>query len=143
MPLNIPELLAPMLDTHKDGANQTLKWRLEQMDIFMRMITECEKDFTDALYQDLRKNRTESMISEILIIRREIETFQAKLAEWMKPKKVASPAACMPSVCEILSVPLAEPGVLVIGPFNYPVSLPLLAMIGAIGGKSLCACSPS
>ncbi len=143
MVINVPDLIAPMVAVHKSGVNHSLEWRKHQLNTLMLMVTECEKDFTDALYIDLRKERTECMYSEILVVKREITTFLNKLNEWMVPKKVATPSAASPSICEILSVPLSEPGVLVIGPFNYPVTLALMATVGAFGGGNPVVFKPS
>lgn len=137
MTVDVDALLAPMVATHRSGANHTLEWRVRQLDTLLLMLTECEADFTDALYEDLRKERTEAMYSELGVVKREIQTFLRGLKGWMRPRRVSVPLAVAPSVCEVLSVPLSEPGVLVIGPFNYPVGLTLLATVGAFGGEYL------
>mmetsp|Transcript_14579 Transcript_14579/g.27411 ORF Transcript_14579/g.27411 Transcript_14579/m.27411 type:complete len:531 (+) Transcript_14579:3589-5181(+) len=141
--LNISDLIAPMVATHQSGINQTLQWRLHQLDTLMLMITEREDDFVDALFKDLRKERTESIYCELLLVRHEIRRFQRDLKKWMKPQNVSYPGAIFPSFCEVHSVPLSEPGCLIIAPFNYPVCISLLPIIGAFGGGNPCVLKPS
>lgn len=132
---NLDDLIAPMLATHRSGVNHTLAWRLHQIRTLRLMLDEREGDLCAALHRDLRKERTETLYSELLPVRREIRTFARRLPGWMAPARVATPAAFVPSRCEVLSVPLSEPGVLVIGPCNYPVGLALMAAVGAFGGE--------
>lgn len=143
MNLNVQSLIAPMIEVHKSLENQTLKWRLEQLDALLLMIDENEEDFKDAIYQDLRKDKTEFEYCEILCVREEIRMFKKHLKHWMKPKQVPSVGALAPCFCEVRSVPLSEPGCLVIAPFNYPFSLSLLPAIGAIGSGNPCILKPS
>jgi NAD-dependent aldehyde dehydrogenases len=143
MTLNISDLIAPMEATHRSGINQTLKWRLQQLDTLMLMITEHEGDFVDALFKDLHKERTESIYCELLLVKHEIQRFQRELKNWMKPQKVSYPGALFPAFCEVHSVPLSEPGCLIIAPFNYPVCISLLPIIGAFGGGNPCVLKPS
>lgn len=136
MNLNVPDLVAPMLATHRSGKNLSLKWRLTQLNALLLMITECEEDIADALYEDLHKEKTEALSTEILVVKNEIIRFQKELKGWMVPEQVPTPAVCAPSFCEIKRVPLSEPACLIIGPFNFPFSLPFLAAVGAFGGKN-------
>jgi len=136
MKLDVASLIAPMVATHQSGANQGLKWRLDQLNALMLMITEREEDFIDALYQDLHKERSESLYTELILVKHEIQKFQKELSGWMKPREVPCPGAVAPAFCEIRSVPLSEPGCLIIAPFNYPVCISLLPVVGAFGGES-------
>jgi len=143
MSFNVTDLTAPMVATHKSGINQTLKWRLQQLDALMLMITEHEEDFILALFNDLHKERTESVYCELLLVKHEIQKFQKELKTWMKPRRVSYPGAIFPSFCEVHSVPLSEPGCLVIAPFNYPICISLLPIVGAFGGGNPCILKPS
>lgn len=143
MNLNVPDLVAPMLATHRSGKNLSLKWRLTQLNALLLMITECEEDIADALYEDLHKEKTEALSTEILVVKNEIIRFQKELKGWMVPEQVPTPAVCAPSFCEIKRVPLSEPACLIIGPFNFPFSLPFLAAVGAFGGGNPVVMKPS
>ncbi len=143
MKLDVSSCIAPMVEVHESLANQTLKWRLEQLNKLLLMIDENEEAFKDAVYQDLRKDKTEFEYCEILCVRQEIRMFQKELKHWMKPKQVPSVTALAPCFSEVRSVPLSKPGCLVIAPFNYPFCLSLLPVIGAIGAGNPCLLKPS
>jgi aldehyde dehydrogenase (NAD+) len=68
----------------------------------------------------------------------EIDYIKKHLKKWMKPKKVASVAALSPSFSEIRFVPLCEPAVLIIVPFNYPLFLSGIPAVGALAAGSPC-----
>jgi len=109
----------------------------------MLMIIECQEDFIVALYQDLHKERTEALYSELCLVKNEIIKFKKELKSWMAREQVSTPAVLSPSFCEILSVPLSSPACLIIGPFNYPVLIPLLVLVGALGGGNPAVLKPS
>ena len=142
MTLNVDDVLAPMKETRRKGDNLTLEWRLRQLDAMQLMITEKREDFVHALHKDLGKERTESIYSEILLVELEIKRFKKELRQWMKPKRVSYPGAIFPCVCEIQSVPLSDP-CLIISPFNYPVGISLLPAVGSLGGGNPCVLKPS
>lgn len=143
MAVNVKDLIAPMAATHKSGENQTLQWRLHQLNSLLLMIKERQEDFIDALHKDLRKERTECMYSEIDLVKNEIKQFQRELKGWMEPTSSQYPCAIVPSVCKVHSVPLSEPGCLILAPFNYPFCLSLLAVVGSFGGGNPCVLKPS
>jgi len=143
MAMNMEGLIAPMVATQKSGTNQTLQWRLRQLNSLLLMINERQEDFVDALHQDLGKERTECMYSEINLVKNEIKQFQRELKGWMKPTPSRYPCAIVPSVCKVHSFPLSGPGCLILAPFNYPFCLSLLAVVGAFGGGNPCILKPS
>lgn len=139
----IEEVIAPLAATYKSGVNQTLKWRLHQLNSLLLMINEREEEFIEAMQKDLHKERTESKYSEIILVKHEIKKFKRELKGWMEPTLVSYPGAIAPSSCEVRSVPLSGPACLVIAPFNYPFCLSLLAAVGAFGGGNPCVLKPS
>mmetsp|Transcript_987 Transcript_987/g.1078 ORF Transcript_987/g.1078 Transcript_987/m.1078 type:complete len:548 (+) Transcript_987:266-1909(+) len=141
--IDITPIIEAMKATHSSRINQSLSWRLHQLKTMQTMLTQHEDEFCDALYQDLHKSHNESMYCEIIHVQNEISKLKKNLKEWMKPVQVSSPAALAPSVCEIRSVPLSSPGVLIIAPFNYPVSLSLVPAIGALAGGNPVVLKPS
>jgi aldehyde dehydrogenase (NAD+) len=97
MTLNIEEVIAPLAATYKSGANQTLKWRLHQLNSLLLMINEREEEFIEAMQKDLHKERTESKYSEIILVKHEIKKFKRELKGWMEPTLVSYPGAIVPS----------------------------------------------
>jgi len=141
--LDIEAIIAPMLATHKSGVNQTMEWRLKNLRRVHDMLIENWQAFIDALYCDLRKEKTESEYTEIIPVINEIKLWQKNLKQWMKPIPVSSPAGMAPAFAEIRSKPLCEPGCLVIAPFNYPVFLSLCPIVGMLGAGNPVVLKPS
>lgn len=123
-----------MQATHDSLENQKVSWRMKQIDTMEQMLIDHEKDFVDALYDDLKKDSTESLLSEILTLRAEIKDVKKNLSKWMAPKKKAGPLGLAPCYVQVRYVPLCSPACLLIAPFNYPVSLSLFPAIGALAG---------
>lgn len=141
--LNVEALIEPMIQTYKSGENQTLKWRKDQLKLISRMLNENEERWIEAIYADLRKERSEAMYSEILLVENEIKMMLKHLPRWMKDEHVPSLLPAVPSFCKVQSVPLLEPGCLIISPFNYPINLSLLPVVGAFAGGNPCVLKPS
>ena len=141
--LNMDSIRGPMFETQKSGDHHTFAWRKTQLTQLQTLVSKHQSDFVDALYADLHKESTEAMYSEILLVLSEIQRFLVDLPTWMKPETVSSLAAMAPSYCEVRRMPLSPPGCLIIGPFNYPMSLALLPVIGALAGGNPVVLKPS
>jgi aldehyde dehydrogenase (NAD+) len=83
------------------------------------------------------------MATEILTSIAEVDFILSKLQMWMKPTKVPGVGLNIFSFNSIEHRPLGEPGVLVIGPSNYPFSLCIFPIIGALSGGNPVVCKPS
>jgi acyl-CoA reductase-like NAD-dependent aldehyde dehydrogenase len=64
------------------------------------------------------------------------------LKEWMKPEHVSTPLLMAPAKAWIESKPLQPPGVLIIGPSNYPLQLCLKPLAGVLAGGNPCIIKP-
>jgi aldehyde dehydrogenase (NAD+) len=118
-----------------------IAYRQKQLAGLERFVRECEADIEAALQQDLAKPAIESYVTEISQIRSEIKIAQKNLAAWMKPKRVATHKALWPGKSQIISEPYGV--VLIISPWNYPVLLTLVPLIGAIAAGNAVVLKPS
>jgi aldehyde dehydrogenase (NAD+) len=132
-----------MFEIHKSGVLHTLSWRNTQLSNLLTLITTHQAELLQALHADLHKESTESMYSELLVVTGEIKRFLRDLPTWMKPEPVSTVVPLLPCYCEVRSVPLAPPGCLIISPFNYPVTLALLPVVGALAGGNPVVLKPS
>mmetsp|Transcript_23238 Transcript_23238/g.62282 ORF Transcript_23238/g.62282 Transcript_23238/m.62282 type:complete len:494 (+) Transcript_23238:495-1976(+) len=105
------------------------------------MVTERSDQLAAALASDLGKTTEEATITEMSVVLHEIDEALANLKEWMKPVQRPSPGVAMPCYSEVRQEPRGV--VLVISPFNYPVSLALGPMVSAITGGNVCVIKPS
>src|SRR5262249_35340579 len=64
-----------------------------------------------------------------------------KLSAWTKPDRVAAPLFAWPGMCRIQREPLGV--ALIIGPWNYPVQLMLVPLIGALAAGNCAILKPS
>ena len=100
-----------------------------------------ERELYDALYTDLKKSKEESWASELGLIEAEINCALRNLRDWMRPQTVATDLVNLPSQSIIYRDPLGV--VLIIGPWNYPVQLIIIPLIGAIAGGNAAVLKPS
>ena len=89
-----------------------------------------EKELLLALQKDLAKAPFEGYETEVGIVRRELADTIAHLKQLDKPKRVGTPIVHFPSVSTIYRKPYGS--VLIMSPWNYPVQLTLIPLIGAI-----------
>ncbi|MBW2209748.1 MAG: aldehyde dehydrogenase family protein [Deltaproteobacteria bacterium] len=123
------------------GTTRPLSWRLSQLDALEHFLMEREQDIFAALRADLGKPITEAFTSEIGMTLSELRLTRKKLASWMKPERVRTPWVAMPGRSYVYREPLGV--TLIIGAWNYPVSLVVLPLIGAIAAGNCVVLKPS
>ncbi|HYU39009.1 MAG TPA: aldehyde dehydrogenase family protein [Acidimicrobiia bacterium] len=137
----IPNLVASLRRTYENGRTRPIEWRREQLQHLKALLEEREADLLDALAADLGKPRLEGWATDIGIVINEIEHALRHLAGWMKPERVWTPIAQRPARAAIHREPKGV--VLVIAPWNYPVHLLLLPMVGALAAGNCVVGKPS
>ena len=133
-----------MQAVHDGGENYEYAWRIKQLQALRSMLTEHWDEWINALMKDLGKCRVEAVSMELQMVKTELLYTMKNLKTWMQPKLVPSPGLCMPAFSRLEERPLSNaPAVLIIGPSNYPVSLVLHPMIGALAAGNPVVCKPS
>lgn len=119
-----------------------IDFRLNHLKKMKIMLKDNTQLLLDALYADLKKSALEAMTTEILFVINEINFVMKRLPNWMRPKRVRS---LFPVLWPGYSRVYAEPYgiVFIIGAFNYPVSLILSPLIGAIAAGNAAILKPS
>ena len=140
---NITTIRSSMQQVHDSGSNFTYQWRKTQLLTLRQMLLEHWDDYCDALYHDLHKCSVEAVATELLMVRTELDYTIRNLTSWMRPCAVPSPAVCALAYTHVQSRPLLGPAVLILGPFNYPVSLVLHPAIGALAAGNPVVIKPS
>jgi aldehyde dehydrogenase (NAD+) len=100
-----------------------------------------EKEIINALKQDLNKPEFETYTSEISVVYTEIKYTLKNLKAWMAKKKVKTPLNLFYSKSYIIKEPLGL--ILIISPWNYPLQLALVPLIGAIASGNVVMIKPS
>ena len=112
------------------GVTKEYDFRKQQLQKLQAAVKQQEKEIFKALYTDLKKSAEESWITENGFFLSELGNAINKLSKWMKPKRVSTNLANLPSKSFIISEPLGV--VLIISPWNYPFQLLFAPLIGAI-----------
>ncbi|WP_267895915.1 aldehyde dehydrogenase family protein [Renibacterium salmoninarum] len=123
------------------GEGLDIDVQLARLDAMRRMLVERTGEFTEALAQDLRKHPDEAWMTEIGFVCNEITHTAKHLRKWLAPERASVPLSLMPASAKIVRDPLGV--VLVIAPWNYPVQLSLVPVMGALAGGNTVVLKPS
>jgi aldehyde dehydrogenase (NAD+) len=123
------------------GRTRPVEWRKEQLHALRRMLADGEGAFTTALGRDLGKSAIEGFVTEIALVRAEIDYALQHLEGWLHPEKVHVPTKQLPGKARIHRDPLGV--VLIVGPWNYPIQLVLAPLVGALAAGNAAVLKPS
>ena len=128
-------------DFYNSGATLSYAFRKKQLEILKEAIIKYEDEINTALYNDLKKSKEESWATETGLLIGELNNAIKHLHKWMKPKKVPAGLVTFPSSAKIYRDPLGV--ILIIAPWNYPLQLVLIPLVGAIAGGNCAVLKPS
>ncbi|MCS7046282.1 MAG: aldehyde dehydrogenase family protein, partial [Gemmataceae bacterium] len=94
-----------------------------------------------ALRDDLGKPAVEVLTGEVAVVAREIAAARRMLPRWTKPRRVGVPLFLWPAKAQVVPEPLGV--VLIIAPWNYPLQLTLVPLIGALAAGNCAVVKPS
>ncbi|MEP7230919.1 MAG: aldehyde dehydrogenase [Ginsengibacter sp.] len=126
---------------YETGATLSYHFRKKQLELFLKAITKYDDEINAALFADLKKSREESWATETGLLVAEIKNAIKNLGKWMKPKRVSTGLVTFPSSGKIYCDPLGV--VLIIAPWNYPLQLLLIPLVGAMAGGNCAMLKPS
>ena len=139
--MDLIELRNKQKEFFKSSKTMSYNFRIEQLKKLKSMLIKYEKDFIDALYQDMQKCEFEAIASEFYMVIEEINLFIKNLRKWMHHKKVKKNMITMDAKTMVINKPFGVS--LIISPWNYPVQLTFLPLIGAIGAGNTAIIAPS
>ncbi len=122
-------------------ADSTARDRIKKLDRLHEAILQYRTEIQQALYYDFRKHPSEVDIAEIYKLTSDIKHTRAHLARWMRPRKVGTPLAQLGTSSYIHYEPKGQ--VLIISPWNFPISLTFGPMISAIAAGNCVMLKPS
>ncbi len=133
--------VAELRATFESGKTQGYAWRLQQLGRLERMLEEHRQDLLGALEADLGKSRHEGWVAELIVCPAEVAHAKKHLRSWMAPVKVPTPKVLQPAKCSVRPEPLGV--ALILGPWNYPLQLMLLPLVGALSAGNCAVLKPS
>ncbi|KAJ1433689.1 aldehyde dehydrogenase 3B1, partial [Ochromonadaceae sp. CCMP2298] len=123
------------------GKTKGYAWRYAQLAALKQLLVEKEADIKAALAEDLHRHPFEAVGLEIIGSLVEVEYMLANLKEWMKPDYTDVPLWLAPASSEIVCEPFGV--CLILCPFNYPVTLTLGPLMGALAAGNCVLVKPS
>ena len=122
------------------GETRKERWRRKQLNALTNLLENHQEENINAMSKDLRKPPTEA-IFEIIAVKQEIKIAQKKLSKWMQTKQINVPISLRPAKAYVQPDPLGC--ILIIGPWNYPFSLTLQPLVGALAAGNTAVLKPS
>ncbi len=142
MPAKTDHLQLQSLRRYFDsGVTRSYHFRKQQLLALKQAILKYEQEINDALYADLKKGAEEAYATETGLVIAEINMALKNLKRWMRPQRVATNLANLPSSSVLYRDPLGV--VLIISAWNYPFQLSLIPLAGAIAGGNCAVLKPS
>lgn len=139
--LNLPALQQAQRDYFASHGTKDIMFRRTQLQKLYAAVKQHERALLDALHADLHKGDTEAYFSEIGLVLSECSHALANLERWARPKVVRPALVQLPATCWVY--PESRGVSLIIAPFNYPLMLILVPLIGALAAGDTAVLKPS
>jgi len=130
-----------VLKGHSSGITKTLEWRLHQLKQLAYLLQENEAQFEETLAIDLGRSKEESHVAELNGIRNEVLHALKQVKNWIKPQHPKTETTWLIARPKIYHEPKGV--VLIFGTWNYPVSIVIGPLVGAIAGGNSAIVKPS
>lgn len=134
-------ILKKQQEFFNSGETRSIEFRKEQLSRIKEMLQENEEALSDAVYKDFKKPPFETFATEIGLLYTEINFAIKNLDKWAQPLKVPTSLVNFPSENYILNEPYGS--ALIISPWNYPIQLTILPLVGAIAAGNTAVLKPS
>ncbi len=139
---SIADTVARLRKTFDSGVTKPESWRREQLAALARLLDDRKEDILAALATDIHKSSFEAYIAEVAAVQTDIEVASKNLSKWMRPEKVSMPfIAGLGASAKVMHEPLGTS--LIIGAWNYPISLTIGPLVGAIAAGNTAVIKPS
>lgn len=137
----IDSIIAAQKAFFATGQTRRIDFRKAQLKLLFEALTAYEKRISDALWADLHKSYQEAYLTEISLVRGEIDSHLRHLKSWARRERRSTPITIFPSASYIVKEPLGT--ALIVSPWNYPVQLLLNPLVGAISAGCTAVLKPS
>lgn len=138
---DIQQAVARQEEYFEQGATLDIAYRRKALLKLKEGILSLEHEILEALREDLNKPEAEAYALELLPLMGEIQLVLKRLNSWAKPKRVRTPLISFGATSRIYAEPYGT--VLIISPWNYPFSLAIWPLIGAIAAGNTAILKPS
>ncbi|MCA0230462.1 MAG: aldehyde dehydrogenase family protein [Bacteroidetes bacterium] len=104
-------------------------------------LMENQAEVEKVMYDDFRKPASEVLLGEVYSITSEIKFACKNLKRWIAPQRLSTPMGMIGTVSYIKHEPKGN--VLIISPWNYPLSLAIKPLVSAIAAGNVAIIKPS
>uniref|UniRef100_A0A803W894 Aldehyde dehydrogenase domain-containing protein n=1 Tax=Ficedula albicollis TaxID=59894 RepID=A0A803W894_FICAL len=123
------------------GKTRPMEYRVAQLEALGRFLDDKKQEILEATELDMGKPSFEAFFSEILLCKNELNVTLNNLSQWMKDEHVDKNLVMQLDSAFIRKDPYGV--VLIIAPWNYPIQLFLVPLIGAIAAGNCVVIKPS
>jgi aldehyde dehydrogenase (NAD+) len=135
------QLVRKQRDFFQNGHTRSAAFRRSQLEKLDAALRTHETTLLRAVEADLHKLPYAAHATEIGLVQSELNHARRNLSRWMNPRKVPAPFIVWPARAWQLPEPYGV--AMIIGPWNYPLQLTLLPLIGAIAAGNCVILKPS
>lgn len=126
----IREVLENQQRFFKEGRTLDVGKRLEVLKKLRSLILKHEPEIKEALWNDFHKPEFEAVATEARFVIKELNHAIRRLRRWSRPKRVRTPIVHFIASSRVVAQPYGQ--VLILSPWNYPLQLAVVPVIGAI-----------
>lgn len=130
-----------MTEFFYSGKTLKYEYRINALKKLKNTLKKYEEEMTVAVNKDFGKSYFETYMTEVMTISDELDFMIDNLKNLMKPKKVSTPLAHFKSTSKVFYEPFGI--VLIVSPWNYPLTLAISPLIGAIAAGNCVVIKPS
>jgi aldehyde dehydrogenase (NAD+) len=123
------------------GATRPITARKESLNGLLQFLRENYDEISEALRLDLQKSHFEGQVTELEVVINEVQEALKEIHNWAATEEVSSPGALLPAYAQIRKEPRGR--ILIIGPFNYPLSCTVGPLISVLAGGNTGVIKPS
>ncbi|GAA5941769.1 hypothetical protein JCM3775_000098 [Rhodotorula graminis] len=138
---DIPQAHETVYRTFLSGKTRPLAWRRNQIKQLGFLVQDNEDAFCKALEQDLGRPAFETITAELTPIKAEINDVCDHFEKWAKPQKAKTAFSWVAAKPTVYSEPKGV--ALIIGTWNYPITLLLTPLLGAISAGCTALVKPA
>ncbi len=139
--MDIHEIVESEKHFFRTGVTRGVDFRIDMLKKFRKAIIENDEFISAALKADLNKQPFESYMCETGLLLEEISFHIKRLKKWSKTRRVKSGIGQLPGKSYVCPEPYGV--VLIMAPWNYPVQLCLMPLVGAISAGNCAVVKPS
>ena len=139
--MNFHSLVEKQREYFQQGNTMSLEFRISMLRKLQDAVRSNEDLFNNAMKKDMNKCPSEVYMTEIGMVLEELSFHIRHLSKWVRDKRVPTPLAQFPAKSFVSPEPYGV--TLIMAPWNYPIQLCLVPLIGAISAGCTAVVKPS